>query len=93
MLFILSLIINTGMWLERFVIIIVSLHRDYMPSSWGLFIPTGWDFSLFFGSIGLFLVMLFLFVRTLPMISIFEVRELIHQTEETEHPTQVGAEA
>jgi Ni/Fe-hydrogenase subunit HybB-like protein len=76
-LFIISLIINVGMWLERFVIIAISLHRDYLPSSWGMYYPTFWEWSLYVGTIGLFLSLLFLFIRLLPMISIFEVRELL----------------
>ncbi|MBN1991116.1 MAG: polysulfide reductase NrfD [Anaerolineae bacterium] len=87
LLFIISIIINIGMYLERFMIIVISLSREYLPSSWTLFTPTQWDWGIIFGSLGLFLVLLFLFVRTLPMISIFEVRELLHQTQEGEtHP-------
>ncbi|MEX1097781.1 MAG: NrfD/PsrC family molybdoenzyme membrane anchor subunit [Planctomycetales bacterium] len=81
-LFLLSLVINVGMWLERFIIVIVSLHRDYLPSSWGMYYPTFWDWATFLGTIGLFAALLFLFVRLLPMISIFEVRELIERTKE-----------
>jgi molybdopterin-containing oxidoreductase family membrane subunit len=77
--FVISLIINTGMWLERFMIVIVSLTHDFLPSSWAIFGPTRWDFSLMFGSMGLFLVLLFLFVRTLPMISVFEMQEMVHK--------------
>jgi molybdopterin-containing oxidoreductase family membrane subunit len=65
------------MWLERFVIIVLSLHRDFLPSSWGMYRPTFWDFSTFFGTIGLFLTLLFLFCRFLPMISIFEMRTMV----------------
>jgi Ni/Fe-hydrogenase subunit HybB-like protein len=83
-LFVISLVVNLGMWLERFVIIVVSLHRDYLPSSWGHFTPTMWDWSMYFGTIGLFLAMLFLFIRFLPMISIFEMRELLEETEARE---------
>jgi molybdopterin-containing oxidoreductase family membrane subunit len=79
--FIISLIINTGMWLERFMIVVISLTHDFLPASWGLFSATPWDLSLMFGSMGLFLVLLFLFVRTLPMISVFEMQELIHKQE------------
>ncbi len=78
-LFIMSLIVSVGMWLERFVIIVTSLHRDFLPSSWGMYYPTFWDFSTFFGTIGLFTTLMFLFVRVLPMISIFEVRTLLPQ--------------
>ena len=72
-----SLVVNVGMWLERFVIIVLSLHRDFLPSSWGRFAPTIWDFATYFGTIGLFLTLLFLFLRFLPMISIFEMRTLL----------------
>jgi Ni/Fe-hydrogenase subunit HybB-like protein len=81
-LFIVALIIQTGMWLERFVIVITSLHRDFLPSSWGMYYPTRWDWTIFLGSIGLFFTLFFLFVRYLPMISIFELRELVHKTAE-----------
>jgi Ni/Fe-hydrogenase subunit HybB-like protein len=76
-LFVLSLIVNVGMWLERFIIIVTSLHRDFLPSSWGRFAPTVWDYSTFFGTIGLFVTLIFLFVRFLPMISIFEMRTIL----------------
>jgi len=76
LLFLISLVVNTGMWLERFVIVITSLHRDFLPSSWGMYYPTWVDWSLLFGTIGLFLTLLFLFIRVLPMISIFEMRTL-----------------
>ena len=76
-LFVISLIVNVGMWLERFVIIVTSLHRDFLPSSWGMYAPTFWDLSTFAGTIGLFLALLFLFLRFLPMISIFEMRTML----------------
>jgi molybdopterin-containing oxidoreductase family membrane subunit len=76
-LFIVALFINAGMWIERFVIVITSLHRDFMPSAWGMFYPTFWDWSVLFGSVGLFLTLIFLFIRFLPMISISENRELV----------------
>ncbi len=69
--------INLGMWLERFVIIVTSLHRDFLPSSWEMYYPTRWDFITLFGTIGLFLTLMFVFVRLLPLISIFEVRMLV----------------
>jgi molybdopterin-containing oxidoreductase family membrane subunit len=69
--------INVGMWLERFVIIVTSLHRDFLPSSWEMYYPTRWDFITLGGTIGLFLTLMFVFVRVLPMISIFEVRMLL----------------
>ncbi|MCI0657821.1 MAG: polysulfide reductase NrfD, partial [Acidobacteria bacterium] len=84
-LFVISLIVSLGMWLERFVIIVTSLSRDFLPSSWGMFYPTGWDFATFLGSIGLFLTLLFLFIRFLPMISIFEMRTILPQAEVDDH--------
>jgi molybdopterin-containing oxidoreductase family membrane subunit len=78
-LFIIALIVNVGMWLERFIIIVTSLHRDFLPSSWGMYSATFWDWSTFIGTIGLFLALLFLFVRFLPMISIFEMRTILPQ--------------
>lgn len=80
-LFALSLVINVGMWLERFVIVVVSLSHDFLPSSWGLYVPTFWDWATFVGTIGLFAALLFLFIRLLPMISIFEMRELVEESE------------
>jgi Ni/Fe-hydrogenase subunit HybB-like protein len=79
-LFALSLVINVGMWLERFVIVVVSLHRDYLPSSWGMYQPTFWDWSTYIGTIGLFASLMFLFIRFLPMISIFEMREMVEES-------------
>ena len=78
-LFALSLVINVGMWLERFIIVVVSLHRDYLPSSWDMYVPTFWDWSTFFGTIGLFAALMFLFIRLLPVISIFEMREMVEE--------------
>jgi molybdopterin-containing oxidoreductase family membrane subunit len=75
-LFIVAMIVNVGMWLERFVIVVTSLHRDFLPSSWGMYYPTRWDWMTFIGTIGLFVFLFFLFVRFLPMISIFEMRTM-----------------
>jgi Ni/Fe-hydrogenase subunit HybB-like protein len=77
MLFIIAMIVNVGMWLERFEIVVTSLHRDFLPSSWGMYWPTRWDLMTFFGTIGLFVTLFFLFVRVLPMISIFEMRAAV----------------
>jgi Ni/Fe-hydrogenase subunit HybB-like protein len=78
-LFVMSLIINLGMWLERFVIVVISLTRDFMPSAWGRYSPTVWDYATFVGTLGLFTMLIFLFVRGLPAIAISEMRELVHQ--------------
>src|SRR3954453_17536122 len=77
LLFVISLVVNIGMWLERFVIVVTSLHRDFLPSSWGNYLPTFWDWSTFIGTMGLFLSLLFLFLRFLPMISIAEMRAIL----------------
>jgi Ni/Fe-hydrogenase subunit HybB-like protein len=79
-LFVISLIVNVGMWLERFVIVVISLHRDFLPSSWGMYYPTRWDWATYVGTIGLFLTLLFLFIRFLPVISIYEMRSLVEET-------------
>jgi len=78
-LFVAAIIVSIGMWLERFVIVVTSLHRDFLPSSWGMYTPTVWDWSMFIGTIGLFLTLLFLFIRFLPIISIFEMRTVLPQ--------------
>ncbi len=83
-LFIIAIIVNIGMWLERFIIVVTSLHRDYVPGAWGMYYPTFWDWSTYFGTIGLFLCLLFLFIRVLPMISISEMRELVAETQHRE---------
>jgi molybdopterin-containing oxidoreductase family membrane subunit len=79
LLFISSMVVLVGMWLERFVIIVSSLAQDFVSSSWGIFRPTRWDWATFFGTVGLFMFLFFLFIRLLPMISIFEVRTLLPQ--------------
>jgi molybdopterin-containing oxidoreductase family membrane subunit len=80
-LFTVAMFVNVGMWLERFIIVVTSLHRDYMPSSWAMYYPTMWDWATYVGSIGLFLSLLFLFLRFLPMISIFEMRTMLPEAE------------
>lgn len=75
LLFILSLVINLGMWLERFVIIVTALSKDFLPSSWALFYPTFWDIATLIGSLGLFSWLFFLFIRFFPMISVHEVKK------------------
>ena len=80
-LFFISLVVLVGMWLERFVIIVTSLHRDYLPSSWGHYTPTRWDWATYMGTIGLFTAAIFVFIRIVPAISIFEMRMLLPQAE------------
>jgi len=76
-LFLISVVVSVGMWLERFVIIVTSLNRDFLPSSWAMYSPTIFDWSMFIGTIGFFFTLIYLFVRFLPVISIFEVRTLL----------------
>ena len=76
-----SIIVNIGMWLERFVIVVTSLHRDFLPSSWGYYAPTVWDWAIYIGTIGFFLTAILLFVRVLPLITIFELRMLLPAAE------------
>jgi Ni/Fe-hydrogenase subunit HybB-like protein len=76
-LFVVSLIVSVGMWLERFVIIVTSLYRDFLPSSWGAYRGTMFDWAAFIGTIGLFLTLFFLFIRFLPAISISEMRTIL----------------
>jgi molybdopterin-containing oxidoreductase family membrane subunit len=86
-LMVVAMFVNVGMWLERFVIIVVSLSRDFLPSSWGLYAGSPWDWGMFLGTIGLFLTLLFLFIRFLPMISIYEMRTLLPEAQvREEHP-------
>jgi Ni/Fe-hydrogenase subunit HybB-like protein len=76
LLFMVAMVVNVGMWLERFVIVVTSLHRDFLPSSWGMYFGTKWDWMTYIGTIGFFVFMFFLFVRLLPMISIAEMKGL-----------------
>ncbi len=79
--FLISIIVQIGMWTERFVIVVTSLHRDFMPTAWGRYQPTIFDWSTLLGTMGFFLLCFFLFVRLVPMISMSEVRELVHTSE------------
>jgi molybdopterin-containing oxidoreductase family membrane subunit len=77
-LFVLGLVVLLGMWLERFMIIVISLERDFMPSAWHVFRATFWDLATLAGSIGAFALLFLLFVRCLPAISMSEMRKLAH---------------
>jgi molybdopterin-containing oxidoreductase family membrane subunit len=79
---VLSIVVNIGMWFERFVIIVISLHRDFVPSSWAMFYPTWVDVSVFVGSIGLFFTMFLLFIRVLPSIAMAEVKLILKSSSE-----------
>ena len=76
-LFVVAMFINVGMWLERFIIVVTSLHRDYVPSSWDMYHPTFWDWATYIGTIGLFLFLFTLFIRGMPLIAIHEIRTLL----------------
>ena len=76
--FVVSIFVNIGMWFERFVIIVTSLHRDFLPSSWGMYEFTIWDFGFIFGSFGMFFVFFLIFLRVLPMVAMAEVKPVLH---------------
>jgi Ni/Fe-hydrogenase subunit HybB-like protein len=78
--FVISIIINIGMWFERFVIIVISLHRDFLPSSWTMYKPTIVEFGLLIGTLGIFFTFFLLFIRVFPVISIFEVKSIMKTT-------------
>src|SRR6185369_5206949 len=80
LLFLLSVDILVGMWFERFVIVVTSLHRDFLPSSWGVYVPTRWDLATYAGTITFFFFAFLLFIRVMPMISIFEMRTLLPES-------------
>ncbi len=84
-LFIISIVVNIGMWFERYVIIVTSLHRDYLPSSWDLYIPTWVDWGILLGSFGFFFTLYLIFVRVLPAIAIAEIK-----ADETQETLQKG---
>src|SRR5215212_3185166 len=84
LLWVIAILVNVGMWTERFVIVVESLHRDFLPSSWGMYAPTFWDWSTLIGTLGLFAFLLFLFIRALPMISTHEMRKLLLEQQKKE---------
>jgi molybdopterin-containing oxidoreductase family membrane subunit len=88
-LFVLSIFVNVGMWFERFVIIVTSLHRDFLPSSWFYFVPTLFDISTMIGSFGLFFTLFCLFVRFLPVVATAEVKTVLPQA--VAHPHEAPA--
>lgn len=83
---VLVILVNVGMWFERFVIIVTSLHRDFLPSSWAMFTPTLTDFGLLIGSFGFFFTFLLLFLKTLPLVSISEIKAVVEGAQPTVHP-------
>ncbi len=89
--FTLSIFVNIGMWFERFVITVTSLSRDFLPSSWAYFSPTKWDIMTFIGSFGLFFTLFLLFLRFLPMISMSEIKGVMHEAESHHHDPEPQA--
>ncbi|MEM7247875.1 MAG: NrfD/PsrC family molybdoenzyme membrane anchor subunit [Acidobacteriota bacterium] len=85
LLFVFSIIVNIGMWFERFVIVVISLSRDFLPSSWDYYSPTFWDVSCFLGSFGLFFTLMCLFVRFAPMVALSEVKAVMPQADPHHH--------
>jgi Ni/Fe-hydrogenase subunit HybB-like protein len=91
--FVASILINIGMWFERFVIIVTSLHRDFVPSSWGIFVPTFVDVAVFAGTLGIFFFFFLLFMRWLPMVAMAEVKGIMAAADPHYHAKPVGVEA
>ena len=84
--FIISIFVNIGMWFERFVIIVTSLHRDYLPSSWTMFHPSFVDIGIFIGTIGIFFTLFLIFSRTFPVIALSELKTILKSTSENPKP-------
>jgi molybdopterin-containing oxidoreductase family membrane subunit len=80
-----ALLVNVGMWCERFNIIVTSLHRDFLPSKWELYAPTWVDWAVFAGTIGLFSTLFLLFMKFVPAVAVTEVKELRHEMAHDEH--------
>jgi molybdopterin-containing oxidoreductase family membrane subunit len=89
--FLISIIVNTGMWFERFVIVVTSMYRDFLPSSWGTYRATKWDYMIYVGTLGLFTALFLLFVRFLPMIPMNEIKMMLPSAKITPKKTaEVG---
>ncbi len=84
-LWIASLLVNVGMWTERFIIIVTSLHRDFLPSSWAIYRPTWVDWSIYIGTLGFFGLLFLLFLRFIPSVSASEVKELRRELDHAAH--------
>jgi len=80
-LFITSILVNIGMWFERFVIVVITLHRDFMPGAWAMYNPTMWDVAIYLGTFGLFFTGFLLFLRFLPMVSIAEAKLVLPESD------------
>ena len=88
-LWLVSIVVNIGMWLERFVIVITSLHRDFLPSSWGMYYPTAWDWAIYIGTLGLFMTLIYMFMRAIPMITMHELRLLVPPETPVKQPVRI----
>lgn len=82
---VIAILVNVGMWFERYVIVITSLHRDFLPSSWGMFIPTIYDIGILAGSFGLFFTLVILFTKTLPVVSMSEIKAMSDGAQPSSH--------
>ena len=91
--FVISIVVNIGMWFERFVIIVTSIHRDYLPSSWSMFSPTFVDIGIYIGTIGFFFVLFLLYARTFPVIAQAELKTILKSSGENfkKHHDEHGA--
>jgi molybdopterin-containing oxidoreductase family membrane subunit len=83
--FIISIFVNIGMWFERFVIIVTSLHRDFLPSSWAMFSPTIIDVGIYVGTLGLFFTLFLIFAKYFPVINMFEVKTILKSSSGVQH--------
>jgi molybdopterin-containing oxidoreductase family membrane subunit len=78
-LFVIAILANVGLWLDHFILVVQSLHSDYLPSEWRMFYGTKWDWMTLFGSFGLFLTLFFVFIRIFPLVAMSEMRGLVHR--------------
>lgn len=83
--FIIAILVNVGMWFERFVIVVTTLSRDFLPTSWDYFVPTIYDIGILLGSFGLFFTLVILFIKTLPVVSITEVKSILKSSQPVHH--------
>ena len=88
--FVASILINVGMWFERFVIVITTLANDFLPANWAYYKPTFWDISTFAGSFGLFFTLFLLFIRYIPLIAMAEVKGVLPQADPHYHQSSAG---
>ena len=85
-----AILVNVGMWCERFNIIVTALHRDFLPSKWELYAPTWVDWSIYLGTIGLFSTLFLLFLKFVPAVAVTEVKEFRHELAHAAHAKGAG---